>query len=250
MAAKKTTKKSAAKKSAKKFPSAKPSIPAKAAVSALDDATKKIISLRRDSGKNFHGIGRELLKVSELKLHLARGFSTIEEYAEKGAGLSAASAYQYMRVAEAFTAEVSGAFGVEKLDQALKYIALTPEDEEPKDVPDLRVEVPGENGQIVKKRFEDVTVADLRAASGRLRDKKSKAKGPAGSSSIPDSVAKKAVSANRDLDRAVGKEAAKEATLRLRPRADGEISVDVTGVPLARAPQALRAVAAALSGRT
>jgi hypothetical protein len=231
-----------AKAKAKKTTTGKQGATAK---KVLEAATRRIRALLENASRTFHAVGLELNKVSELKLHRAAGYSNIEDYAEKEIGISSASAYQYMRVAGAFSAEICALYGVEKLDQALKYVALTPEEDSPREVVEGHIEVTDEDGKRTRKRFDRVTVADLRAANTSLRE--AKATGKTKRASVPESVARKAVKANRDLDKSVGKRDAAAAVVKLRPSADGAIEVDVIGLPLKRASAALRAVAAAFA---
>src|SRR4030095_9304934 len=100
---------------------------------ALDRTTKSILRLQRNASRNFWAVGRRLLRVSELGLHRARGFASIEQYVETRLAMSATAAYQYMRIAGAFPEDIAVTFGPEKLDRALAYIAATPEKEEPPD---------------------------------------------------------------------------------------------------------------------
>jgi hypothetical protein len=57
--------------------------------------------------------------VAEFQLHKAGGFDTLDRYAEEVLDPTRGTAFQYMRVATAFSEEVAATFGPEKLDRAL-----------------------------------------------------------------------------------------------------------------------------------
>ena len=137
-------------------------LPVKAARAALDRATQDIKKLQRGSSRNAWAIGRRLAMVSELGLHRARGYASIEDYAEKQLELAAATANLYMRVAEAFSETMTATFGTEKLDRALRYIAATPEPEQPSDIPKLRFRIPTDDG----KRITTAKRMAFRGSSG------------------------------------------------------------------------------------
>jgi hypothetical protein len=149
-----------------------------------------------------------------------------------------------MRVATAFSEEVAATFGPEKLDRALRYIARTPEDEEPSDIPELRIPVPQDDGAVAQKPFAEVTVAELRraiqVAAGAQGKKKARAK-----SNLPETAADALTKANKALDTAVGRRAAAGALVSAK-LAGEQVMIDVRGVPLDRAAAAFRAIAAAL----
>jgi hypothetical protein len=161
----------AAKKTARgktKTSTRTPGLPTAVAKQALDESTRRIKKLSRDIQRNVHAIGKQLAKVQALELFKARGYESLVDYAAKECGLGPTQTYQFMRIADAFSEDVCATFGVEKLDTALRYIALTQEDESPKDVPDLKIPVKA-NGRTIQKDFADVTVAELRAAHGKAQ---------------------------------------------------------------------------------
>ena len=132
---------------------------------ALDAATKAIKSLKKQADKNFWQIGRKLNAVAELELYSAAGVATIADYAEGVLDISKATAYAYMRVAAAFGEEIATTFGAAKLDRGLAYIAATPEDETARDLPKLKVRVPGADGKIEEKPFAETSTRELSAAA-------------------------------------------------------------------------------------
>jgi hypothetical protein len=161
-------------------------------------------------------------------------------------GLSASQAFLYMRVAQTFGAEMVALYGAERLDRGLRYILATAEDESPADLPTLAIPVPDEQTGVVRAiRFPELTLADLRRALQRLRGapaRRAGAKAPAGTD--PRVVAKLAA-ANKALDRAVGRKAARDADVLIK-HTDAGVVVEIRGVPLERAATSLRTLAAAL----
>jgi hypothetical protein len=233
------------KKTAKKpHPAA---LPAAAARAALDRATKDIKKLQKSAATNAWAIGRRLAQVAELGLHKSRGYPSIEAYAEKALRLTRDTAFLYMRVAQAFSETMAGTYGTEKLDRALRYIAATPEDEKPSDIPKMKFPIPSEDGKTVQnKSFEHVTIPDLRRATEHQRkgSKKASKKTPR-PKWLDDDAALALESGNTALDKVVGANAGKTADVTVRKVGD-EILVDVRGVPLGKAQAALTAIAKAL----
>ncbi|MBI4508813.1 MAG: hypothetical protein HY698_04200 [Deltaproteobacteria bacterium] len=240
---KSATKKKPAPKTRRSAPDRGIKLPQAAARDALDRTTRELKKLQRDAAKNHWAIGRRLNQVVELGLHKARGFASVVEYAERSLGIARTTTFQYMRVASAFSEELAATYGAEKLDRALAYIAATPEDETPEDIPTLKVRIP-ESGDkpAVEKEFAEVSVPELRlAAAGARPARRKRGMGD----DVPAEVVKFVEGAAKALDKAVGKKYAKGADVVARA-ADGEILVDVRGVPFDRAGVALRAVASGL----
>jgi hypothetical protein len=235
---------------ATKKPPKKPhpaALPAAAARAALDRATKDIKKLQKSASRNSWAIGRRLAQVAELELHKSRGHSSIDAYAEKELKLTRDTAFLYMRVAQAFSETLAATYGTEKLDRALRYIAATPEDEKPADIPKLKFPIPSEDGKTVQnKSFEQVTISDLRRATEHQRSgsKKAPKKKPR-PKWLDEEAAIALESGNTALDKVVGANAGKTADVTVRKVRD-EILVDVRGVPLGKAQAALTAIAKAL----
>jgi hypothetical protein len=242
------TKKKAANKSAKKAAGrttaaafAASGLSKAEAEKALDAATKAIKSLQKKSDANAWQIGRKLNAVAELGLHTAKGFHDVGDYAVT-LGLSHGSAFSYMRVASAFSEEIAATFGSNKLDRALAYIAATPEDETARDIPTLKVRVVGADGTVQQKPFAKTSTRELQAAAAHER--KVAGKKPRKASTITPAVTQGLARANAALDRAVGKSNAALADVAVRTH-DGEVLIDVRGIPFGDLQKALTAVAKA-----
>jgi len=215
------------------------------AKAALTRETKAIEKLQNDVERNGWQIGKRLVQVVTLDLFKAGGHASIEDYAEQTLGIGRTTAFQYMRIAQAFSEDVAAAFGLEKLDRGLAYIAKTPEDEKPGDIPHLKMRVPDEAGKVHERAFENVTLRDLKAAVQHEAEAAGKKKKRKEDPSLAPHT-KAAALANRALDKAVGAANAAKADLTLRS-AGGVVLVDVCGVPLGHAAKALAAVAKAFA---
>jgi hypothetical protein len=243
--AKKSKTASASRKKAAKKPHPA-ALPAAAARAALDRATKDIRKLQKSASRNSWAIGRRLIQVAELALHKSRGFPSIEAYAEKELRLTRDTAFLYMRVADAFSETMAGTYGTEKLDRALRYIAATPEEEKPADIPKLKFPIPSEDGKTTQnKAFEQVTIADLRRATEHQRKGSKKGQKKPPPKWLDEEAAVALENGNNALDKVVGTNAGKTADVTVRKVGD-EILVDVRGVPLGKAQAALTAIAKAL----
>src|SRR5437870_4182327 len=113
-----------------------------AAKAALEATTLAIQKLKQNTAKNFWTIGRRLNAISELGVHQIAGYDKIEDYTTSVLEIGRFAAFQYMRIASSFGQSIAALYGPEKLDRALRYIAATPEDEKPSDIPTLPIRVP------------------------------------------------------------------------------------------------------------
>jgi hypothetical protein len=95
-----------------------------------------------------------------------------------------------------------------------------------------------------EKDFAEASIDEIRAATtaerGETKPKRPKPLDPAKTAAALEA-------ANTALDAAVGRTAAKDAEVRVRRDAKGRDVLDLRGVPLAKAPVALRAVAKVLT---
>lgn len=203
---------------------------------ALARLTSQLRALKRDADENFWQIGRRLATASDLSLHEAAGYGSIGEYVEAEVGIGRAQAFVYMRVAGSFSESVATAYGVERLERGLRYIAKTPEDERPEDLLELRIPVPNDDGEVKRKLFEDCNVADLKRATSALVAEPAR---------VPREVRDRIARADQSLDELVGEDAARRASVGLRVDASGDALVDVRGVPYAMARAVLKALSRA-----
>lgn len=206
----------------------------------LAHATEGLLRLVGESQRFEWEIGTRLNAIDQLELYRAGRHASIVEYADAALKLGRTRAYVLMRVAGFFDADTVSTLGAERLDRGLAYIARTPEDEEPSDVPTMRVAVPSDDGStVVRKAFAECTVTDLKRAIARL------AGAPGDDMHIAGDVVRAIGAAHRALDASVGKEDASRAVVTIR-RVDGRVLVDVRGVPFERLEVALRAVVASV----
>gem|GEM_PF-1530593 len=230
---------------AKTKPAGEAPLPRQVARVALDRATARIRGLQRDLRANVWKIGRELTQVATFELFAARGHATFEGYADEVLGLSRDSAYQYMRVSEAMVES----YGVEKLDRLLRYIAATPERDGPEDAPELKIRVPEAGGGVTEKPFSQVSLHELRAATGAERAAQGGGARDDGAAEVARTLdADARVEVQRALegaiDEAIGRAA--EGTEVRVAAAGGAPTVSLRGVPLEHADAALAAVRKAL----
>jgi hypothetical protein len=109
-----------------------------------------------DAGKHFDQIVRGMLYVEA-------GFPTAEAYADARFEQGYRTLRRYRRVANKFAKRVVVKHGTTKLDLALRYIEITPEDERPMDV--LTMEFPTTRGPSPKTvPFAKATQRDLERA--------------------------------------------------------------------------------------
>jgi hypothetical protein len=212
-----------------------------AAQAALALETKAIRRLQKDVARNGWQIGRRLAQVVAMELHTAGGFDTVAAYAEEVLGIARSTAFRYMRVAQTFSETAAATFGIDRLDGGLAYIAKTPEDETPSDLPTLAIRVPRDDGTVEERPFAEVTVRELGRATAREAQRTGRARKKEASLLTH---APQLAEANRALDAAVGPADAARAEVNLRDDA-GDVLVDIRGVPRVRAGEALRAVAKA-----
>jgi len=209
---------------------------------ALDRATRTIKHLHRDGARNAWRIGQQFAQVSELGLHTARGHATMRDYAEAALSIDGDYAYRCMRIAQAFSEDFAADHGTEKLDRMLRYLAATPEDDGPGDVPGMKVRVPQEDGSVREVAFERVTVAELRSATTAERAAAAATPKRPQATLTRERRTELSTELNAALDGAVGRKLSAHADAAVRVR-DGVPVVVVTS-PLAKAAPALRAALA------
>jgi hypothetical protein len=204
---------------------------------ALDKVTKEISILAANVAESFHAIGKKLIAIDELRLYEAKGYVSLDDYVDKELQISRSAAFQYTRVAGVFTADACEHYGVVKLDWAITHVLHTPEDDVPADVLDREFEVSTEDGGTTKKRFEDLTRADMKEIGARTRGDSDAAREKKKAAELPTAVRKLFVALNGKLDRVAGR----QANAEWRETTD-ETLVTLEGIPL----QHLRATLEAL----
>jgi hypothetical protein len=209
---------------------------------ALDGHTAHIKTLQKNIESNAHAIGARLETVARLELHTACGYSSIEEYADKELGIGGTTAFQYMRVAKAFTAEMVATFGVQKCDWAIVHVARTPqEDDEPREVLESSFQVPNGDGKTRRKAFKDMRLSELRAVASAERDKSSGARKKKRDETLPSAIREKLVEAGKALDKAVGPKAAPMANVEWTESGKNTL-YSFTGIPAQHVAKALKAL--------
>ncbi len=119
-------------------------------------------------------IGRLLDEIVKKGLHHAAGARTLEEYCDEHFEQGYSTLQTYRSVATKFTQATVKKHGVTKLNLGVTYIGLTPEHEQPSDLPRMSIRVPtGRGNEIVEVPFAKVTASQLEAAIEHLRKKPS-----------------------------------------------------------------------------
>jgi hypothetical protein len=112
-------------------------------------------------GSTFDAIAR-----SQLYRH---AFPTLRAYAEATFAQGYTTLWRYRRVAVRFSAREVKLHGTNKLSLGLDYIALTPEQERPRELFSLGIRVPAGKGVRVVA-FRDAQVQEIKAAIDRLEN--------------------------------------------------------------------------------
>lgn len=89
------------------------------------NASQKLKKLRTSVPKNFYRIGEILQQVREDELHEAKGYRTVEDFAEREAGLSPQHSTAAMRIFETFLPAVAERISFQKLSAAIRAIDET-----------------------------------------------------------------------------------------------------------------------------
>jgi hypothetical protein len=173
------------------------------------------------------------------ELWRAGGFSSFDDYAERGIDVSRTTAYKLMRVAREFNAAIAERYGVEKLDLGLRYLDGTPADERPGDLLASQIRLRDERGRWVTVPFHRAKTREIRDAIALLDDSRQ---------------------ARRRVSVELGKRARRladalppppagvsaGARVRLRRARDGRVAVTFTAIPLDALEAFLEAVRAHL----
>ena len=96
--------------------------------------TAEIGRLKGLVGKGLYEIGRLLDRVQHEELWREGGHGSFDEYVAEAVDMSRGSAYQFLRIARHFNAEIANRYGAAKLEAAIRYLEVTPADERPGDL--------------------------------------------------------------------------------------------------------------------
>ncbi len=124
--------------------------------------TRIVALLDTSEGANYEA-GKRFDAIARAMLYRDAGFETLEDYANARFNQGYRTLRRYRRVANAFAKRIVIAHGMTKLDLALRYIAITPEDERPMDV--LSMQFPTTHGKNpVTVRLAKASERDLETA--------------------------------------------------------------------------------------
>jgi hypothetical protein len=139
----------------------------------LDLLTNEIHRLKSSTGRGLFEIGTRLVRILDEDLWQARGYTSFEDYLERGVSFSRSTGYKLMRVARRFKKDVAERYGIEKLDLGLRYLeAQAPRNKTP-DPLNAEVRLRDKDGRFIVVAFHDASPAQLRSALRlRVRDKR------------------------------------------------------------------------------
>lgn len=89
------------------------------------NVSQKLKKLRSSVPKNFYAIGEILQQVREDELHEAKGYRTVEDFAEREAGLSPQHSTAALRIFETFLPAAAERISFQKLSAAIRAIDET-----------------------------------------------------------------------------------------------------------------------------
>ena len=130
----------------------------------LEQATAEIARLKGLVGKGLYEIGRLLDRVQREELWREGDYAGFDEYVAEAVDISRTSAYQFMRIARHFNAEIAKRYGAAKLEAAVRYLEVTPADERPGDLMAAQIQVRGERGRYRQLSLHEATAKQIREA--------------------------------------------------------------------------------------
>jgi hypothetical protein len=151
----------------------------------LDLLTNEIHRLKGAVGRGMYEIGLRLARILDEHLWQARGYTSFEDYLERGVSFSRSTGYKLIRIARQFNAEIAERYGVEKLELGLRYLESTPERERPGDLVASDMRVRDSGGRFRSVSFHDATPTQIREAIGLLAETRQQRR------RIPDSLEKR-----------------------------------------------------------
>ncbi len=145
----------------------------------LDQVRKTMIDLMMEENVNHHRMGQLYNYVVKNRLAQNAGYKDARDYFRKTlADLAQSSLSMYGAVAASFSEAVTRRYGVTCLYLLLAYETATGQKFNHAELGGVRIEVPGENGEVRARLFDECTSEDLRNA---VRHKRK----PASSQPVP-----------------------------------------------------------------
>jgi len=138
----------------------------------LARTTAEIARLKGQVGKGLYEIGRLLDRVQREELWREGDYPTFEEYVAEAVDMSRTSAYQFMRIARHFNAEIAKRYGASKLEAAIRYLEVTPVEERPGDLMAAQIRVRGERGRYRLMSLHEATAQQIAEAARLMKGSK------------------------------------------------------------------------------
>jgi hypothetical protein len=91
------------------------------------NASQRLKRLKGSVPKNFYEIGEILQQVRDHELHQVKGYGSIEDFAEREAGLSPQMSTTSLRIFETFLPSTAERVSFQKLSAAIRAIDDTPD---------------------------------------------------------------------------------------------------------------------------
>ncbi|RLB48451.1 MAG: hypothetical protein DRI90_25390 [Deltaproteobacteria bacterium] len=142
----------------------------------LARATAEITRLKGLVGKGLYEIGRLLDRVQREDLWREGKFANFDEYVVEAVDMSRTNAYQFMRIARHFNAEIAKRYGASKLEAAIRYLEVTPADERPGDLMAAQIQVRGVRGRYRLVSLHEATAQQIYEAVRLMKGSKRGAK--------------------------------------------------------------------------
>jgi len=206
-----------------------------AARDTLRHLTREILERKARAAKTLYEIGARLNRIANERLYEADGFEHFGDYLEAELDISPRTARRFMRIARHFNAQIAARYGSGKLDAALQYMSVTPQDERPGDILSATIRLRDEEGQFTTTVLHDASESEIRSATALLLDAREASKRiPQKLRRRTDALAKALPSAPTGMGRG--------DRVRLGRGKDGRLAATFSAIPLDELDDFLEAV--------
>lgn len=188
----------------------------------LERLTETIHQARSEAGRNLWVIGESLRRIREDALWESGSYSTFTDYLERGALVSRSFGYKLIKIAEQFNRPIAEQYGINKLQAVVKYIEVSPTDEQPGDVLAADIQIRDEQGRFVTVPLHDATTTQIEEATSLMKERLASAKRP------DDRYVEAAARIAERLPKVKGVSA--KQRVKVRKSADGEVFVSFRDV--------------------
>jgi hypothetical protein len=187
--------------------------------------TREILERKAEVAKTLYEIGARLNRINDEEIYEAGGFEHFGDYLDAEVGIAARTARRFMRIALHFNARIAARYGSGKLDAAVRYMEITPQDERPGDLLSGQIRLRDEDGQFETVSLHEATESEIRAATALMllaRD---------GGKRIPKTLRRKTDALAKALPSAP-KGMGRGDRVRLSRGKDGRLAATFSAIPL------------------